>query len=127
VKTRTLTGNAWFQTLGNGDWDAMPLSALGSVNPSMLVALVSGAAPPKGSNYVRITNPEYDAATKTALNAESVEEACEHWNAAERELYEQANIFPLVEADRLFAMQKHVDIEANVYGVVPTSVRLHEG
>jgi peptide/nickel transport system substrate-binding protein len=127
AKNRTLTGNAMLQVIVSSEWDAAPMSALGSLNPAQLTGVLAGPEPPKGSNLARIRNPEYDRLAAQALAAGSAGAACDAWNRAERALYAEGNIFPVVAGNRYFAMGPHVDFGVNMAGVVATSIRVHRG
>lgn len=127
VRSRSLTGTAMLQEVVSGAWDVAPMSALGSLNPAQLTGVISGAEPPTGSNLARVSNPEYDKLAAQALQAGTPEAVCTAWNGAERALYAEANLIPVVAGNRYFAMGAHLDFAVNMAGVVPTSVRVHGG
>jgi peptide/nickel transport system substrate-binding protein len=126
IKNRTVTGTAGFQTISGNDWDVFPMTAVTEVNPAALSGLFLSPPPPDGANYPRIDNPAYTEAAKEALANTSDEEACADWAVAERALYESADIVPVVVSNRLYAMQENIDLAVTIFGVVPTSVRIHE-
>lgn len=126
VKIRQLTGTAGFQKISSDDWDVYPMTAVTEVNPAALSGLLLSPPPPEGANFPRIDNPEYAEAAAQALTKTDDAEACKEWDVAERVLYETADIVPVVVADRLYAMQENIDLAVTIFGVVPTSVRIHE-
>jgi peptide/nickel transport system substrate-binding protein len=127
VTTHTLSSTAFIETVVSGDWDVLPASQIGVDTPDQLTGFFSGSPPPNGSNLMRIKNPTYDRYTKQALDADTPQASCPAWNAAERALYEQADIIPLFFGDDLWAMDKSTDYRVTAFGVVPTTVRLHAG
>ncbi|MFW6033497.1 MAG: ABC transporter substrate-binding protein [bacterium] len=125
VDSRSLTGSAALQTIVSGEWDVAPMSSLGSLHPGELAGVVDGAAPPEGSNLARIDNQEYRDLVGEAIRAESAEEGCAAWNAAERALYTEANIIPVLVGNRYYAQNPNIEFDVNMAGVIPTSVRVH--
>jgi peptide/nickel transport system substrate-binding protein len=120
--------SAALQALVSGDWDVMPVQpTLNAQDPSQLTGFLAGPPPPSGTNFAHIDNRTYERESSAALAAGSTPAACEHWNAGERALFEQADMIPVVTGDALFAMGPHTDYGVNFTGVVPTSVRMHAG
>ena len=127
VKSRVLNQNTSLQVVLSGDFDVAALAAISGAIPSQLTGLITGPAPPRGSNIPRIDNPQYSEHVKKALTKPDTKSACVEWNAAQSALYDQANLIPVVAGDRLFAARDNVEFAVSTYGFVPTSVRLHEG
>jgi peptide/nickel transport system substrate-binding protein len=127
VKLRVLADTAFQEALFTGDWDAAPILSISVLVPSQLTGFLGGPVPPDGSNFAHIDNPVYRQESRKGLSASTTEEACQHWNAAERALYEQADVIPVTKDDQPFVLAKHVDYSVNDNGIVPTSIRMHEG
>lgn len=89
--------NTWLETVSRTtDWDVsvMPLNSV-IPSPSLFVAQLTGAAPPKGSNFMGRENPAYAAAARAALAA-GPDERCARWADAERIVLESVDLRPLV-------------------------------
>lgn len=89
--------NTWLETVSRtADWDVtvMPFNSV-IPSPSLFVAQLTGAAPPKGSNFMGRENPDYAAAARAA-QAAGPAERCAKWAAAERIVLESVDVQPLV-------------------------------
>lgn len=126
AEMRVLIGNAQLQAVVSGDFDVAAMAAISGPVPSHVTGLITGSAPPDGSNIPRIDNPEYVAHVQKALTSPDTESACVEWNAAQSALYEQANLVPVVTGDRLFAAGSNIEFGVTTYGFVPTSIRMHQ-
>ncbi|MGW6770183.1 ABC transporter substrate-binding protein [Streptomyces sp. NPDC055037] len=108
---------------GTGDFDAsyggylLPL-------PSAFASYVSGPLPPKGMNFLGVTNDEYDreAARASALAGDK---ACPLWEKAETALMRRVDFLPLADANVQLFSGRNAKADANSLRIpVPTSLRL---
>ncbi|VXB50755.1 Extracellular solute-binding protein family 5 [Arthrobacter sp. 9V] len=79
---------------GQGGWGAA-FVPIGVALPNELVPLVSGPTPPEGTNFAYITNPGYLENVQKAV-ATTGEAGCEHWAAAEKQIFEHVDVVPFV-------------------------------
>lgn len=75
-----------------GDWDLFVAGGEYST-PTHFVSELSGPPPPEGANYGEIQNEEF-LKIATEAKGESTQEVCDKWAAAERALYEDADLIP---------------------------------
>lgn len=127
VKSRALTDNGLSSALAAGDWDVFSMVQVGQPTPALLVGSLSGPAFPDGANLLGMHNAEYERLAEQALATTPDSAACEIWDDAEAKLYEQADVIPLLEADRVIAHGRDVAFDAASAGIVPTSIRTAEG
>ncbi|SDG79454.1 peptide/nickel transport system substrate-binding protein [Sinosporangium album] len=105
----------------SGDWDVIWLP-IGVGLPSQLTAFLSGPSAPKGANFAHLDNKRY-----TELVAEAIQkpgpEGCKLWAEAERALFTNHDLVPVVEDTLLLAMK---GATVDTYGDIPiaTSVRM---
>ena len=79
---------------GQAGWNVAVLP-LGITSPNQLVPFVSGATPPKGTNFGYINNPTYTADV-TKASAIAGPAGCSDWNAAETALFKNVDLVPFV-------------------------------
>lgn len=65
--------------------------------PSTIVPLISGAAPPEGTNFGVIKNADYEAAVAKAAGLVGTE-ACAVWGDGEKALFSKADVVPFASA-----------------------------
>lgn len=82
-----------FSTEDPGNWDVSTLT-FQSNTPSIFPAYLTGAAPPKGTNFASINNTEYEDLIAKARVASGTA-ACDLWKQAEQALYAQTDLFPM--------------------------------
>lgn len=78
-----------------GEWDAGWLPITVGI-PTDFVARLSGPRPPEGTNLASISNATYDRESAAAASL-PVAEACPRWEAAERALFENLDVVPVVD------------------------------
>ncbi|WP_329260406.1 ABC transporter substrate-binding protein [Actinoallomurus sp. NBC_01490] len=105
---------------GAGDWDV----AWASVNvssPDQLVPFLSGPAAPQGNNFAAISDPDYDAAVKSAMKIQGVA-GCRDWLAAESGLIAKADVVPFAgKVVRTFGKAAEFQTPGQL---IPTSIRM---
>jgi len=126
VTSRALTDNGLSSALAAGDWDVFSMVQVGAPTPALLLGNLSGPAFPDGANLLGMHNAEYERLAARALRTTPDSAACEVWGDAEAALYEQADVIPVLEADRLIAHAANAAFAANASGVIPTSIRIGE-
>jgi peptide/nickel transport system substrate-binding protein len=126
VKEQILAETPAVQALTDGGWDAFPLNSVGVTSPAQLVPFVSGAAPPKGSNWGHISNRTYGTRV-TKASATDPAAACSAWNAAERALVNDIDVVPMVVIPTTWFVTKQAGFSVSSLGVIPTSIRMHQG
>lgn len=104
-----------------GDWDAGWLPITVGL-PSYFVDRVSGETPPKGSNFAWIDNDEYEKEAALAASL-PLEEACAHWDAAEKALFRSADLVPVANGT-LPTFGKGVDFRLQGGLIDPSSLRM---
>lgn len=105
---------------GTGDWD-IAWEPVNVSTPDQVMPFVSGPAAPKGTNFAAIDNAGYLAAATRAMGATGAE-GCEDWFAAERALYESADLVPFANSVVPTFLK---GAELSIVGsVVPTSIRM---
>ena len=127
VTSRALTDNGLSSALAAGDWDVFSMVQVGAPTPALLLGNLSGPAFPDGANLLGMHNPEYERLAARALKTTPDSAACEIWGQAEAALYEQADVIPVLESDRVIAHAKNMAFAADASGVIPTSIRIGEG
>lgn len=103
-----------------GDWDLawLPLN----VNyPDQLVPFLSGTPAPKGTNFARIENADYEAGVAEAAEVPA-EEGCPLWLEAEANLVADADVLPFANSlVRTFGADAEFEYPGQF---VPTSIRM---
>jgi peptide/nickel transport system substrate-binding protein len=79
------------------DWDMFVESTGGGESPTTLLRSFGGPPPPKGQQYTAVDNPEFNRISAIA-KAKLTTKACPEWAAAERALYQQADVIPFADA-----------------------------
>jgi peptide/nickel transport system substrate-binding protein len=115
--TATLQGTIF----GGGDWDVLILG-IGVANPAQITGLISGPAPPNGSNFAGIANPAYKLAIARASRRVGAA-GCKYWLDGERALFKAADIAPL-QVSTAATYGKKLTFTVGVQGPLPTSLRL---
>ena len=105
-----------------GDWD-VSMSPITTGLPSTVVPFVSGAVPPKGTNFAHIDNADYTRHVQQAMGKVG-KQGCGDWAAAERALYRHVdvvsyvdNAIPTYGKDARFVVSDGID---------PASIRMYE-
>jgi peptide/nickel transport system substrate-binding protein len=125
VKLQMQSTNAFTETLYVGSkWDVAWLSfTIGY--PSEIMATLTDAPSPDGSNYAAISNPEYARLSAEALGKPGPD-GCELWHEAERALFENVDLVP-VATNRVSTFVRDAELVSGVFGTEPTSIRLFSG
>lgn len=106
---------------GELPWDAA-IVPLNLSLPSQAVPFMSGPAAPDGTNFAGIDNPDYAAKAAEASEVAGAE-GCDAWGAAEKALYEQADVVPFASANRpMFG--KGAEFELSTGSIAPASIRM---
>ncbi|GII90420.1 ABC transporter substrate-binding protein [Sinosporangium siamense] len=105
----------------SGDWDVIWLP-IGVTNPSQLMGFFSGPSAPKGANFGHLDNKTYVEKATEALKTPGPE-GCKLWAEAERALFTNFDLIPVVENTVLFANKGATN---KFFGdqIVPTSIRM---
>lgn len=127
VETRVMAEGPAVESLSDGSWDAFPLLNVGTTAPSQFVPFVSGATPPKGSNWGHVENAAYDRLVAEAATTVGEEATCRKWDEAEAALVGAADVVPMVALDTVWFTDGATSFEVSGLGIVPTSIRMHEG
>ncbi len=106
---------------GSGAWD-VTWSGFGVSTPNQLISVLSGAAPPNGSNFAHLDNPTYNAQVKTASQS-SGSAGCPHWLAAETALVRRSDVVPFANMNWP-TFGSHATFKFAESRLVPTSIRL---
>ncbi|MCO5973597.1 ABC transporter substrate-binding protein [Actinoallomurus soli] len=105
---------------GTGNWDV----AWAPVNvnaPDQLMPFLSGPAAPQGNNFAAISDPDYDAAAKSAMAIQGTA-GCHDWLAAESGLIAKADVVPFAgDVVRTFGKSAEFQTPGEL---VPTSIRM---
>ena len=110
---------ALFET---GDWE-VTWSSPKAPNPLVLVPFFSGPSPAEGGNNLgSVDNADYDAQVKSAM-AEVGSDSCPGWEAAEKALFQSADIVPFANIT-VQTFQKNAELERVGPLLVPTSIRM---
>jgi peptide/nickel transport system substrate-binding protein len=106
---------------GTGNWD-IAFAPVTLLNPSQLVGLVSGPAPPNGANFSNIDNGTYKSLSTAALGKFGAS-ACRDWINAEASLMKNADVAPTnVLTSATYGSRARFKLDAA--GIIPTSVRI---
>jgi peptide/nickel transport system substrate-binding protein len=104
-----------------GAWDAGLVQITVQV-PSQLVPFLSGATPPKGTNFAHIDNPEYGRRIQQASQLTGAQ-SCAQWNAAESELFKRADVVRFVDST-LPTFVKRAEFDPSLGTLVPVTLRM---
>lgn len=124
---KNLAEGPGLQVMAAGGWDVFALFPVVVPSPAQFAPLAMGPPPPKGSNFGQIRNAEYDRLVGTATTADGEDAVCEAWNAAEQALIKGADVVPLVVTDTNWFVTKKADLQVSGRGLIPTSIRMHQG
>jgi len=80
----------------SGAWDAGLIQLTVGV-PSQIVPFLSGATPPKGTNFGHVDNPEYGRLVGEATKLTGAQ-SCAQWTAAESALFKRADVVRFVDS-----------------------------
>ena len=106
---------------GQAAWNVAILP-LGVDSPGQLVPFLSGATPPKGTNFAYLSNAAYTAdVTKASAIAGSA--GCPDWNAAETALFNNVDLVPFVNS-ALTIYAKGATFQFAEDMVSPASIRM---
>ncbi len=106
---------------GQGSWDALFLPLTVTL-PTQIVPFVSGPTPPHGNNFGYIDNAGYTAHVKAA-SALPGPKGCDEWAAAEKALFERADVVPFADlVTPVFGNGATFDLVDGA--VAPTSIRM---
>ena len=106
---------------GGGDWDVL-IIGIGVANPAQISGLISGPAPPNGTNFAGINNRDYKLAVTRATRRVGAA-GCKYWLDGERALFKAADIAPL-QVTTSASYGKNVKFTLGLQGPLPTSLRL---
>jgi peptide/nickel transport system substrate-binding protein len=106
---------------GTAAWSAA-LIPLGLTSPAELVPFVSGATPPKGTDFAYISNSAYTADV-TKASAEAGQAGCPDWNAAETALFKNVDLVPFVDAS-VSDYAKGATFSLSLGSIQPASIRM---
>jgi peptide/nickel transport system substrate-binding protein len=104
-----------------GAWDAGLVQITVQV-PSQLVPFLSGATPPKGTNFAHIDNPEYGRLISEAQRLTGAE-SCAQWGAAESALFKRADVVRFIDST-LPTFAKGAEFDTGLGGLVPATIRM---
>jgi peptide/nickel transport system substrate-binding protein len=106
---------------GQAPWSAVFIP-LGITLPTELVPFVSGPTAPNGTNFADINNSGYNDAVKAA-SAIAGSGGCDQWAAAEKSLFQQADLVPFVNSNvPLFG--QGATFEVSQGSLTPGSIRM---
>jgi peptide/nickel transport system substrate-binding protein len=106
---------------GTAAWNVIILP-LGLTSPNQLVPFVSGATPPKGTDFAYINNPTYTADVTKASGIAGTA-GCPDWNAAETALFKNVDLVPFVNS-AITWYAKGATFEFTQDMISPTSIRM---
>jgi len=106
---------------GTGNWD-IAFAPVTVANPSQLVGLVAGPAPPNGANFSNIDNGTYKSLSTSALGKFGAA-ACRNWISAESALMRNSDVAP-TNVTTIATYGSRARFGLDVAGIIPTSIRL---
>jgi peptide/nickel transport system substrate-binding protein len=106
---------------GTAAWSAA-IIPLGLTSPTELVPFVSGATPPKGTDFAYINNPAYTAAVTKASSTVG-QAGCPQWNAAETALFKNVDLVPFVDS-ALTDYAKGATFQLSQGSIMPSTIRM---
>ena len=83
---------------------------------------MSGATPPKGTDFAYISNPAYSAAV-TKVSATVGQAGCPDWNAAETALFKNVDLVPFVDS-AITDYAKGATFQLSQGSIMPSTVRM---
>jgi peptide/nickel transport system substrate-binding protein len=106
---------------GTAAWSAA-IIPLGLTSPTQLVPFVSGATPPKGTDFAYINNAAYTAAVTKASSAVG-QAGCPDWNAAETALFKNVDLVPFVDS-AITTYAKGANFQLSQGSIMPSTIRM---
>jgi peptide/nickel transport system substrate-binding protein len=106
---------------GTAAWSAA-IIPLGLTSPTELVPFVSGATPPKGTDFASIENAAYTADVAKA-SAQAGAAGCPDWNAAETALFKNVDLIPFVDS-AVSDYAKGATFSLSQGAVMPSTIRM---
>jgi peptide/nickel transport system substrate-binding protein len=106
---------------GTAAWSAA-IIPLGLTSPTELVPFVSGATPPKGTDFAYISNAAYTAAVTKASSAVG-QAGCPDWNAAETALFKDVDLVPFVDS-AIADYAKGATFQLSQGSIMPSTIRM---
>ena len=106
---------------GTAAWSAA-IIPLGLTSPTELVPFVSGATPPKGTDFAYINNAAYTAAVTKASSAVG-QAGCPDWNAAETALFKSVDLVPFVDS-AVTSYAKGATFQLSQGSIMPSTIRM---
>jgi peptide/nickel transport system substrate-binding protein len=106
---------------GTAAWSAA-IIPLGLTSPTELVPFVSGATPPKGTDFAYINNAAYTAAVTKASSAVG-QAGCPDWNAAETALFKNVDLVPFVDS-AVSDYAKGATFQLSQGSIMPSTIRM---
>lgn len=105
------------------DWDTGWIQ-INAQTPALLNNFFDGSTPEDGGvNFMFVDNPRYSELSESALEA-SPDDTCEYWQAAEKELLDRFDVFPLTYYEQATFMSGATFVETDY--IEPTSIRMLE-
>ena len=83
---------------------------------------MSGATPPKGTDFAYISNPAYTAAV-TRASAAVGPAGCPDWNAAETALFKNVDLVPFVDS-AITTYAKGATFRLSQGSIMPSTIRM---
>ncbi|MFF1278165.1 ABC transporter substrate-binding protein [Streptomyces marokkonensis] len=106
---------------GEGSWDALFLPLTVTL-PTQAVPFLSGPTPPDGNNFGSVDNAAYEAHVEAA-SALPGAKGCDEWAAAEKALFQQADVVPFADlVTPVFGNRATFELADG--SIVPTSIRM---
>jgi peptide/nickel transport system substrate-binding protein len=106
---------------GAAAWN-VAIIPLGLTAPNQLVPFVSGATPPKGTDFAFINNAAYTADV-TKASSIAGQAGCGDWNAAEAELFKNVDLVPFVDS-AITDYAKGATFSLSQGSIQPASIRM---
>jgi peptide/nickel transport system substrate-binding protein len=106
---------------GTAAWSAA-IIPLGLTSPTELVPFVSGATPPKGTDFAYINTAAYTAAVTKASSTVG-QAGCPEWNAAETALFKNVDLVPFVDS-ALTDYAKGATFKLSQGSIMPSTIRM---
>jgi peptide/nickel transport system substrate-binding protein len=106
---------------GTAAWSAA-IIPLGLTSPTELVPFVSGATPPKGTDFAYIDNAAYTASVTKASSAVG-QAGCPDWNAAETALFKNVDLVPFVDS-AITDYAKGANFQLSQGSIMPSTIRM---
>lgn len=123
VKLKAIDSTGLNEVLfSSGNWD-VSMSPITIGLPSTIVPFVSGAVPPKGTNFSHIDNADYTKHVQQAMTMAG-NKGCGDWAAAEKSLYQHVDVVSYVDS-MVPTFGKNAKFVSND-GIDPASIRMYQ-